>query len=81
MPALPRLPPTIRSMPRKPAPSATPMRQSSLSPSSIAPISAVSTGEMNESAMASASGRRPKPKKKVDDSDMNDLDSLLESQP
>ena len=34
------------------------MRQSSRSPSISAPSSAVSTGEMKQSAMASASGRR-----------------------
>ena len=62
-PALPRLPPTISSMPARPATRATAMRQSSRSPSTSAPSSAVSTGEMKESAMASASGRRASAKK------------------
>ena len=41
------------------------MRQSNRSPSSATPNSAVSTGEMKLSAMASASGRRASAKKKV----------------
>src|SRR5437868_12610142 len=60
----PELAATISSIPRKPAVSARPMRQSSLSPSSMAPSSAVSAGEMKLMAMASASGRRPSAKKK-----------------
>ena len=49
----------------KPAASATPMRQSSRSPSMSTPNIAVSTGEMKLSAMASASGSRASAKKKV----------------
>ena len=50
-------------MPSKAGGERQPMRQSSLSPSSMAPSSAVSAGEMKLMAMASASGSWPSAKK------------------